>query len=89
MVDNSNNISTKRTITSHLKSLKTIKKTMTYGILKPSPSLGQAQNVVELNRLMESQTLVIVSFPYSQLFESIDRRSDSLQCFINQIFKMY
>ena len=43
MVDNSNNISTKRTITSHLKSLKTIKKIMTYGILKPSPSLGQAQ----------------------------------------------
>jgi hypothetical protein len=51
-------ISTKWRIASHLNSLNT-KKTMTDDVVNPGPGLGQAQKVVELNRLMGHPQLLI------------------------------
>ena len=57
MVNNSTYITqktkTKPTTNSHFKPLNT-RKTKTYGVGNPGVSLGQAYNVMELNRIMES-----------------------------------
>ena len=50
-------ISTKQTITSHLKSLNTIKQTTTYDVGNPCPGLGQAQGcgwVKPVNEILTS-----------------------------------
>ena len=58
MVNNSP-ISAKQINTYHLKLLNT-KKTSAYGIKYPVPDLGQAQKCGMLNRLIESQLLLII-----------------------------
>ena len=72
-------ISTKQTITSHLKSMN-IKKTMTYDFGNPGYGLGQAQNVAALHCLLES-------YPLDNMISEQERRV-SLNVTVQLVFVM-